>query len=320
MITILDAVVPLFSLIIIGYVAGLVRWIDARGVKALVAFVFNIAMPPLLFRLVVQSDITGAIDPWFMLCHVTAQFAVALLGALIGRLLLRLDGPATVIQGFGSSFPNSVLLGIPLMLALFGERGAIPVTMIFAFNVALYSLVTMLLETARSGQAAGGGDRIRPGAILLTTVHALIRNPIIMAALAGMAASTLGLTLPPVVDRTLAFIGQAGPATALFALGASLSVREIARGLHGPLGAAGLMTTAKLLLHPLLAWLLAVPILGLDPFMAKAAIIVAALPVGANVYIFAQHYDVGVAQASSAILISTGISMASIPLVLWLVV
>jgi predicted permease len=219
-----------------------------------------------------------------------------------------------VIQGFGSSFPNSVLLGIPLMLALFGERGAIPVTMIFAFNVALYSLVTMLLETARSGQAAGGGDRIRPGAILLTTVHALIRNPIIMA------ASTLGLTLPPVVDRTLAFIGQAGPATALFALGASLSVREIARGLHGPLGAAGLMTTAKLLLHPLLAWLLAVPILGLDPFMAKAAIIVAALPVGANVYIFAQHYDVGVAQASSAILISTGISMASIPLVLWLVV
>lgn len=312
---ILNAVVPLFSLIILGFVAGKRRWIDAAGVKALVGFIFNIAMPALLFRLVVVSDITGLIDPGFLLAHISAQFAAAVIGALLGRALFRLQAQQLVIQGFGSSFPNSVLLGIPLMLALYGERGAVPVTMIFAFNVALYSLVTMLLEIVRQD-----AERIQPLALLKTTGRAIVSNPIIVAAILGMVVGALGIGLAPVLDRTLSFIGQAGPPTALFALGASLSVREMARGLHGPLGSAGLMTFCKLLIHPVLAWLMAVPVLGLDPFLAAAAVIVAALPVGANVYIFAQHYDVAVMEASSAILISTGISMVTIPVLLWFLV
>ena len=67
---ILDAVVPLFSLIILGFIAGKRRWIDASGVKALVGFIFNIAMPALLFRLVVTSDVAGLIDLRFLFCHV----------------------------------------------------------------------------------------------------------------------------------------------------------------------------------------------------------------------------------------------------------
>lgn len=312
---ILNAVVPLFSLIILGFVAGKRRWIDASGVKALVSFIFNIAMPALLFRLVVVSDITGLIDPRFLLAHISAQIAAAVIGALLGYALFRLEPQNLVIQGFGSSFPNSVLLGIPLMLALYGERGAVPVTMIFAFNVALYSIVTMLLETVRRE-----AEQIEPLAVLKTTGRAIAGNPIILAAITGMIVGGLGFGLAPVLDKTLGFIGQAGPPTALFALGASLSVREMAKGLHGPLGAASLMTLCKLLLHPTFAWVMAVPILGLDPFLATAAVIVAALPVGANVYIFAQHYDVAVLEASSAILISTGISMVTIPVLLWFLV
>lgn len=311
---ILEAVAPLFTLIILGFAAGKRRWIDAPGVKALVGFIFNIAMPALLFRLVIVSDITGLIDPRFLFCHISAQLAAAFMGALLGKVLLKLDAPNLVIQGFGSSFPNSVLLGIPLMLALYGERGAVPVTMIFAFNVALYSLVTLLLEVVRPE-----GGRPAPLALLKTTIRAIAGNPIILSAITGMVVGALGFGLAPVLDKTLGFIGQAGPPTALFALGASLSVREVARGFRGPLGAAGLMTFCKLLLHPILAWIMAVPVLGLDPFLAAAVVIIAALPVGANVYIFAQHYDVAVPEASSAILLSTGISMATIPVLLWLI-
>jgi predicted permease len=313
--TILNAVVPLFSLIILGFIAGKRRWIDAAGVKALVGFIFNIAMPALLFRLVVTSDITGLIDPRFLLSHISAQIMAALVGAWLGRAAFQLPPQNLVIQGFGSSFPNSVLLGIPLMLALYGERGAVPVTMIFAVNVALYSIVTMLLEIAR--QETG---RIQPLVLLTSTARAVAGNPIILAAMFGMLVGGLGFGLAPVLDRTLGFIGQAGPPTALFALGASLSVREMAKGLLGPLGAASLMTFCKLLIHPVLAWIMAAKVLDLDPFLVSAAVIIAALPVGANVYIFAQHYDVAVPEASSAILISTGISMITIPLLLWFVI
>lgn len=311
---ILDAVVPLFTLIILGFAAGKRQWIDASGVKALVRFIFNIAMPALLFRLVVASDIAGLVDPRFLLSHIAAQAAAALIGAWLGWLLFRLEPSRLVIQGFGSSFPNSVLLGIPLMLALYGERGAVPVAMIFAFNVALYSLVTMLLEILRQE-----GSKVTPLAILNTTLRAIAGNPIILAALGGMVVGSLGFGLAPVLDRTLGFLGQAGPPTALFALGASLSVRDVAIGLRGPLGAAMMMSGCKLLLHPLLAWIMAVPVLGLDPFLAAAAVIIAALPVGTNVYIFAQHYDIAALEASSAILISTGISMVTLPILLWLI-
>jgi len=310
--TILEAVVPLFSLIILGFAAGKRRWIDASGVKALVGFIFNIAMPALLFRLVVTSDITGLIDPLFLLCHFGVQAAIALLGVVLGKALFQLSPQNLVIQGFGSSFPNTVLLGIPLMLALYGERGAVPVIMIFAFNVALYSIVTTLLEI--SGRRAGS---VEPLALMKTTGRAILSNPIILAAVTGVIVGGSGLGLAPVLDRTLSFIGQAGPPTALFALGASLSVQDMAKGLHGPLGAAGLMTFCKLFVHPALAWFMAVPVLGLDPFLAAAAVIIAALPVGANVYIFAQHYNVAILEASSAVLISTGLSMITIPVLLW---
>ena len=201
------------------------------------------------------------------------------------------------------------------MLALYGDRGVVPVIMIFTFNIALYSIVTMLLEVV-----ARQAERIEPLAVAKTTGRAIAGNPIIIAAIAGMIVGSSGFGLAPVLDKTLSFIGQAGPPTALFALGASLSVRDMAKGLHGPLGSAGLMTFCKLLLHPALAWIMAVPVLGLDPFLATTAVIVAALPVGANVYIFAQQYDVAVLEASSAVLISTGLSMITIPALLWLIV
>ena len=306
-----EAVVPLFALIILGFVAGKIRWIDGAGVKALVTFVFNVAMPALLFRLVVTSDVADLIEFRFVLGYFTVLAVVAVIGAFLGWALLNQRGPALVIQGFGSCFPNTVLLGIPLMIALYGERGAVPVTMVFVFNVALYSLVTMLLEIIGKGER-----QVRPLALANTTFRAIAGNPIILAAILGMMVGMLGFGLAPVLDKTLSFIGQAGPPTALFALGASLGVREVARGFDGPLGAAGLMTATKLVIHPALAWIMAVPVLGLDPFLAAALIIVAALPVGANVYIFAQHYDVAVPEASSAVLISTGISMVTIPVLL----
>jgi hypothetical protein len=129
-----------------------------------------------------------------------------------------------------------------------------------------------------------------------------------MATFFGILFGLTGAALPEVVDRTLGFIGQAAPPTALFALGATLSLRKVA----GNLGPAGLMVGLKLLLHPFVVWLLVTQVIVLEPFWAHAAVIFAAGPVGANVFIFAQHYEAGVEAASSAIVISTGLAMLTI--------
>jgi hypothetical protein len=167
--------------------------------------------------------------------------------------------------------------------------------------------VTVLLELSRRGGRAGSW-------LIGQAARGVLVNPIIMATVAGILFSLSGLALPAVVERTLSFVGGAAAPSALFALGASLSLRRIA----GSLGAAGTMVACKLFLHPLLAWLLFAYLLDLDPSWRNAGVIFAACPVGLNVYVFAQHYDVAIETASSAILISTSLAMVTITALLLL--
>jgi malonate transporter and related proteins len=298
---VLASVVPLFAVVFLGYVAGKARFFSEAGVKALVAFVFNFALPPFLFRLMAETDL-AAIAQWaFLGAYALGALIMFVAGAAAAGLLFRLPPAGLIIQGFGSAFANGVLLGLPLLLWLFGEQGAVPALLIITLDVILFGIVTVLLELT-SGRAAGarrvGGQ----------TIRAIAVNPIIMATFLGILFGLTGAALPDVVDRTLGFIGQAAPPTALFALGATLSLRKVA----GNLGPAGVMVAFKLLVHPLVVWLLVTQVIVLEPFWANAAVIFAAGPVGANVFIFAQHYEAGVEAASSAIVISTALAMLTI--------
>jgi predicted permease len=298
---VLASVVPLFAVVFLGYLAGKARFFSEAGVKALVAFVFNFALPPFLFRLMAETDLAEIAQWAFVGAYSLAALIMFVVGAAAGAALFRLRPAGLIIQGFGSAFANGVLLGLPLLLWLFGEAGAVPSLLIITLDVILFSIVTVLLELA-SGRASGAGR------VVGQTVRALAVNPIIMATLLGILFGLSGAALPDVVDRTLGFIGQAAPPTALFALGATLSLRTVA----GNLGPAALMVGLKLLVHPFVVWLLVTQVIVLEPFWAQAAVIFAAGPVGANVFIFAQHYEAGVEAASSAIVISTALAMLTI--------
>jgi malonate transporter len=299
---VLTSVVPLFAVVFLGYAAAKARFLDEAGVKALVAFVFNFAMPPFLFRLMAETDLAEIAQWSFVGTYALAELVLFVLGVTVGAMVFRLRPAGAIIQGFGSAFVNGALLSLPLLLWLFGEKGAVPALLILMLDVVLFGLVTLLLEVTSSGRLADAHRAIGP------TVRAIAVNPIIMATLVGILFGLSGLGLPDVVDRTLQFIGQAAPPTALFALGATLSLRRIA----GNLAPAGVMVFGKLLVHPAVVWLLATQLFALEPFWANAAVIFAAGPVGANVFIFAQHYEAGVESASSAIVISTGLAMITI--------
>jgi malonate transporter len=299
---VLTSVVPLFAVVFVGYFAGRARFLSEAGVRALVAFVFNFAMPPFLFRLMAQSDLAEIAQWAFVGAYALGALAMFAIGSAAAAALFRLPPAGLIIQGFGSAFANGVLLGVPLLLWLFGEPGAVPALLIITLDVILFGIVTMLLEVTGGGRASGAHR------VVGQTIRAIAVNPIIMATFLGILFGLTGAALPEVVDRTLEFIGQAAPPTALFALGATLSLRKVA----GNLGPAGLMVALKLFVHPLVVWVLVTQVIVLEPFWANAAVIFAAGPVGANVFIFAQHYEAGVESASSAIVISTALAMLTI--------
>jgi malonate transporter len=184
----------------------------------------------------------------------------------------------------------------------------VPALRIITLDVVVFSSVTVLLEIGRRGAGVTGWR------IVAQAARSVALNPIIMGTVFGIFWSLSGLALPAVLHQTLTFIGQAAAPSALFALGATLSLRR----LGGSLGPAAAMIAGKLFLHPLLAFLAFAWLLDLDRLWVNAGVIFAACPVGLNVYVFAQHYEVGIATASSAILISTALAMLTITTLLLL--
>jgi hypothetical protein len=305
---IVTSVLPLFSVILIGFGAGRLRIVDEAGVRTLVTFVFCFAMPALIFRLMATGDVM-AVEGWpVVLAYFTAQLPIFLGGLMIGGWLFRQSMSEMVIQAFGSSFSNGVLLGLPLVLSLHGERAGVPGLLIIMLDIAIFSAVTLLLEIARveGGAEPAPGVRRRLGVLALS----VLRNPLIAASVLGVAFGLTALPLPGALDKTLSFLGQAGPPAGLFALGATLGQRRLG-GQAGPVGA---MIVLKLLLHPLLAWVVATRLFVLDPVAAHVALLFAAGPVGANVYVFAAHYRAAVATSATAILLSTAASLFTLSL------
>ena len=301
--TIIISVTPLFAVIFLGYFAAKSRMFDTRAVGVLATFVFTFAMPPMLFRLMATADLAAIVEFRFLGVYLYGELLLFAAGAIFSGWLLRGGLAEMTIQGFGSSFSNGVVIGLPLMLAVFGERGGPPSLLIITLDVFLFSLVTILLEFARAGKSGKQGS-----AIIKEAGFAVLRNPVAMATALGIVWGLTGFGLTPLIDKTFGFIGQAGPPAGLFALGLSLGLRPIAGGL----GPATGMALFKLFAHPAIVWLIATYLIPLDPFWRAAAVLFAACPVGANVFVFAQQYSVGVASSSTAILISTAISMLTI--------
>jgi malonate transporter and related proteins len=127
----------------------------------------------------------------------------------------------------------------------------------------------------------------------------------------GLLWSATGRALWEPVDAFLVLLGAAATPGALFAIGASLANNRAER-----LSVAGWLSGAKLVLHPAAVGVAAIFVFEVEPFKAGVLIAAAALPVAGNVYILAQHFNIAVARVSAAILISTALSVATLPAVI----
>ena len=166
----------------------------------------------------------------------------------------------------------------------------------------LLTLATVMLESAGAAGSGGIGGAGR------TALRALLRNPVVLAILAGIAFGMTGWTLPRPADRFAELLAGAAAPAALVALGGSLAAFRVA----GELGQSLPLVALKALLHPLLAWLLAAQVLGLEALPVAVITIVAAMPTGATVFVMAREYDSAVPVASTTVLVSTGVTVLTL--------
>ncbi len=300
---VLDVVAPVFIIIALGYGAARWRFVQAGGFAGLNAFTFFLAGPALLFLGGVTMPGGGGPAAVAFFCGTAVVYAAAL---LLGWGVLRQGLSAAGLFALNASFGNTVMMGIPLVLAAFGVQ-AMPAMLAI---LALHSLVLLGLATvvAEIGQHANAPL----GRVLWATLRGVLRNPIVMAVLAGLVWRTLALGPPlPALRRTLELLAGATSPVALFCLGGSL----LGFNARAAWRETGLTLLLKLAVMPVLVWL-ACRLLAVPADQTAVAVLVAAMPTGANAFLLAQRYQVGADQSGAAVLLGTVLSVVTLSLLL----
>ena len=306
-------VLPVFGVVVVGYVAARMGWFSQSATQGLDTFVFTFAIPALLFRALANTDLPDVL-PWGLWgSYYGGILIVWAIGSAFAVYVLRRHFKDAVVIGFGGGFSNTVMLGIPIILTAFGEEASVPLFLILAFHgLTVFTICTFLLETAQAAERHDGASRPNPRVILLDSLKGMARNPLIWALGSGVIFGQTGLTLPVPVDGVLEKLGQAGIPCALFAMGATLARYEIRRSI----GAASQIAVIKLGLHPLIVFLLGTYVFALPVMWLKVATVMAAVPSGVYTFIMASRYAAAPGAASSAVVLTTALSLLTLSAVL----
>jgi len=306
MLEVLSLSIPFFALIFLGLGARMVSFCDENGARLLSQFAFFVALPPFMFINIAASDASQILNWGFVWRYESATIIIFLLSAFIGRTFFKLTRAETGIFGLNSVYPNYGYMGVPLAILAFGEAAALPIALILlADTVVLLGLTSVFVS--KEGQ--GGADMI------WQIIRTMMRNPLMISVVAGLAFSASGLTLPVVADRFIHMLSGAAAPVALFALGATL----YGQPMRSALAELNTLTSIKLLIHP---WLIAVLFIffpGQNVLWIKVAIISACLPVAANVFMLSHVYGAYSGRTASTIFLSTMVATFTVPVVLYLV-
>jgi predicted permease len=299
---------PVVLLIAIGFVAGRVGWIRAEATKDLSNLVFMVLTPALLFRTmstvhVEQLDFKPV-----------AMYFVA--AALLFAAMLLWQGVTrrSTVLALAATFSNTVMIGVPLVGLAYGQAGLVTLfTLISVHALVLLTLATVVLELAVAREKTSAGA---PGEQhMLLTVLGAVRNgiihPVPMPIIVGLLFAQTGLLIPPIVDKPLLLLGNAFGPLALLLVGVTLNQVRIGEHLRGAIGLALIKNLVFPALVAGLSWSL-----GLSGMSLGVMIVAAAMPIGANVFLFSQRYQVAEELVTASVAVSTALALLTVSLVM----
>ena len=306
---VISSLLPVVLLIAAGYLAGRRRWIGGNAVKDLSNLIFLLLAPALLFRAMSTVHVEQ-----LSLKPVAAYFiASGLLFA--GTLALRGFNRTAAVIALANTYSNTVMIGIALIGLAYGEDGMVVLlTLISLHSLVLLTSATVVLELAVAREHAAAGDGTGKHSMARTVLRALrnaIIHPVPLPIMAGLLFAQTGLVMPEMIDKPIQLLGQAFGPVALVMVGITLALTPIGRHWRGALAQA----LVKNLLHPLLVaaigWAL-----GVRGIPLTVMVVAAALPIGANVFLFSQRYRTAEDLVTASVAVSTVLALGTLTLVM----
>ena len=303
-----DAVLPIFGLVLLGYLAGRRRLFGASATENLNDFVVWMALPALLFQAMATVSARDLGHPGFLVAFWIGMLATFGLSIAIDRRPGHRLADRS-IEALDAGYPNTGFMGIPLGLAVFGPE-LLPACVLASVltAVGLFAFAIVLIEFDLNGEASFGRTSLK-------LLRSLARNPLVVSPLVGACFAATGLTLPSPVLRFTTLLGAAASPCALVTIGLFLAQTEAV----GDNRAVARLVGLKLLVQPGITAVLVYGVFRMPANWAQAAVLLAALPTGTGPFMLAKLYNREAALTSRAILVSTLISVLTISLlVAWI--
>ena len=302
----INALVPIFAGMALGYVAGWIRDIDNHHVAELNALVMDFALPASLFAATASSSRVLLLAQLPLLAvFIVSLLALYALSYWMQRRFFGLGSSEASLQALTIALPNYAAAGLPLIAAVFGAADTIYVALAIASGSIVLSPPTLAILEANKAPA---GERNL--GVVLRAIGSSFLKPIVLGPLAGIAFSLLGIPLPDAVSRSFDLIGQAAGGVGLFLTGLILSAQRIELDRNVLSG-----TLSKNVVQPLFAigLILALP-MSWDT--ARAALLLSALPSGFFGVLFGLRYGLNSHVAGSTLIVSSLASVATLTVAL----
>lgn len=293
MLAVIEGFSVVWLVIMVGWFVGRRKLLGENAPMVLSRLSFFVASPALLVQTLAGANLASVFAGplWVAACSALATAGILL---LIARCWLKRPLAESLIAAMSSSTANAANLGIPIAAYVLGDAALIAPVLVFqlAFYTPFY---LMLLDALASGRRV----------TVVRMVLQIITNPMIVGTAVGLVLAATGWQLPRLVAEPLDLIAGAAIPAILIAFGMSLgTTKPLSAGDHRRADIL-LASGFKLLLHPLLAYLLGQFAFGLSGAALFAVVVAASLPTAQNVFVTAQRYQLGVAVAKDTVLITT---------------
>jgi predicted permease len=302
---VLSSLLPVVFLILVGFVAGRAKLVRPEAVRDLSNLVFLVLTQALLFRTMSSVHLEKLdMRPVFQYFVVAGGLFFVML-MVYGR-----DSRASVLA-LASIFSNTLMIGVPLIGLAYGESGQVLLfTLISLHALVLLTMATLVLElqVAHEQASATGEPRHMVKTLGLAIKNAVL-HPVPLPILIGLMYAQTGLGLHPIVDKPLQLLGASFGPVALVLVGITLSQTPIGDNFKGALT----ISVVKTFVHPFLM-AAAGYAFGMRGLPLAVMVVAAALPIGANVFLFSQRYQKEEDTVTAAVAVSTLMSMVGISL------
>jgi malonate transporter and related proteins len=295
----------------IGFLLAHLKILDATAQGVLTRVAFYVASPALMITVLGGTDVHRLLSANLIASLGSVVLAVTI-AVLLARLLWKRDAGETVMAAFCSAYVNAGNLGLPIAAYALGDAALIA-PMWLAQLIILQPTGLGVLDAITHVPSPGISQR----RLLIIRLTRPLRNPLAVGSLIGLVLALTGVKLPMIINAPLILVGAMAVPSMLLAYGISLRLGPLPGAGEPPIQIAAL-TSIKLVVQPLAAYLIGAYAVGLTGHDLLAVTVIAALPTAQNVFTFAMRYDRGVVLARDMIFVTTLLSVPVILIITWL--